>query len=154
MMREQFLTSFLGLAFAGFLHIGPPAFAQDLEAVQAAQAEATNPFGGDQTAIMLGKVTFEAQCATECHPKADAWKGGKYPDLFDCEWLHAGEDAGMFKTITEGGPKTEMLGWKDKLSDEVIWKVISYLKSASQCQEGAGRSSLHSFGTILAETAH
>ena len=159
-MRKQFLTPLLGMAFAGLLYPGPHAFAQEVKAVEAAQdaqAEATNPFAGDQTAIMLGKVTFEAQCATECHPKADAWKGGKYPDLFDCEWLHGGEDAGMFKTVTEGVPKTEMLGWKGKLSDDVIWKVITYLKSASQCQEGAVRPSLHSshsFWTILAETAH
>ena len=141
-MRKQFLTPLFGMAFAGLLYMGPH--------TQAAEAEATNPFAGDRTVIMLGKVTFEAQCATECHPKADAWKGGKYPNLFDCEWMHGGEDTAMFKTVTEGVPKTEMLGWKGKLSDDVIWKVIAYLKSASQCQEGAFRSS----STIVAQTAH
>ena len=135
----------------------PNVFAQNAEVAEDtadAVTDAGNPFAGDQTAIMLGKVIFEAQCATECHPKADAWKGGKYPDLFDCEWLHSGEDAGMFQTVTEGVPKTEMLGWKGKLSDDVIWKVITYLKSASQCQEGAFRSPAHSSSTILAEIAH
>lgn len=118
-----------------------------------AQGEESNPFAGDQTAITLGKVTFEAQCASQCHPKETDWKGGKYPDLFDCEWLHGGSDADMFKTVTEGVPKTEMLGWKGKLSDEVLWKVIAYLKSASQCQE----SSLRSFEiapAVLAAAAH
>jgi mono/diheme cytochrome c family protein len=157
MVKNQFV---LGVIVVGLLSISPNVFAQNVEATQAAQATeaavagATNPFAGDQTAIMLGKVTFEAQCATQCHPKADAWKGGKYPDLFDCEWLHGGEEAAMFQTVTEGVAKTEMLGWKGKLSDDAIWKVITYLKSASQCQEGTLHSLLGSSRTLLAETAH
>ncbi len=61
---------------AGLLYVSPHVLAQNVEAAEAATdavTEAGNPFAGDQTVIMSGKVTFEAQC----HPKAAAWKGGK-----------------------------------------------------------------------------
>lgn len=162
-MKKRLLICLRGVIVAGLLSVSPNVFSQNGETVQAeevaeaaadAVTEIGNPFAGDTTAIMLGKVTFEAQCATQCHPKADAWKGGKYPDLFDCEWLHSGEDAALFQTITNGVPKTEMLGWKGKLADDTIWKVITYLKSASQCQEGALHAPSHSSSIRLAKTAH
>ena len=145
--RFQVVLGVVGLVFVCCIGFVPNATAQGEEAAGG------NPFAGDPTAITLGKVTFEAQCATQCHPKEADWKGGKYPDLFDCEWLHGGSDADMFKTVTEGVPKTEMLGWKDKLSDDVLWKVIAYLKSASQCKESSARS-FETAPTVLAEAAH
>jgi mono/diheme cytochrome c family protein len=84
----------------------------------------------------MGRLAFRGQCAAECHPGAGAWTGGKYPNLFDCEWIHGGTDAEIFRTVTSGVPKTEMLSFQAKLADDVIWKIMAYLRSASLCKEG------------------
>ena len=102
---------------------------------ESSPASGSNPYAGNPAAIALGQVIFEAQCAAECHPKATGWKGGKYPNLFDCEWLHGGSDEEIFQTITRGVPQTEKLGWEGKLPEESIWRVIAYLRSASQCED-------------------
>ena len=75
-----------------------------------AEAGEINPFSGDPTAIMLGKMSFDAWDVRPRRRKAYAWKGRKYPDLFDYEWPHGnGEDATMFQTVTEELQKMEIL---------------------------------------------
>lgn len=95
-----------------------------------------NPFAGNAEAIAFGKTTFEAICAGYCHATEGARRGGRCPNLFDCEWKHGGSDGEVFHSVTEGVPKTEMVGFKGRLPDEVLWKIIAYLHSASQCQSG------------------
>ena len=95
-----------------------------------------NPFAGNAEAITFGKAIFEATCAGYCHATEGAKRGGRCPNLFDFEWKHGGSDGEVFHTVTEGVPKTEMVGFKGKLPDEVLWKIIAYLRSASQCQNG------------------
>ena len=95
-----------------------------------------NPFAGNAEAITFGKAIFEATCAGYCHATEGAQRGGRCPNLFDCEWKHGGSDGEVFHTVTEGVPKTEMVGFKGKLPDDVLWKIIAYLRSASQCQDG------------------
>ncbi|MBI3301723.1 MAG: c-type cytochrome [Deltaproteobacteria bacterium] len=95
-----------------------------------------NPFAGNAEAIAAGKALFEATCAGYCHATEGSKRGGRCPNLFDCEWKHGGSDGEVFHSVTEGVPKTEMVGFKGKLPDEVLWKVVAYLRSASQCQDG------------------
>ena len=95
-----------------------------------------NPLAGNAEAITFGKAIFEATCAGYCHATEGAQRGGRCPNLFDCEWKHGGSDGEVFHTVTEGVPKTEMVGFKGKLPDDVLWKIIAYLRSASQCQNG------------------
>ena len=100
-------------------------------------AESKTPFPGDPAALVLGRLAFRGQCAAECHPVEVGWKGIKYPNLLDCEWMHRGSDAEIFATVTQGVPQTEMLVFQGKLTDDVIWKIMAYLRAASQCKEAA-----------------
>ena len=95
-----------------------------------------NPFTGNAEAIATGKALFEATCAGYCHATESAKRNGRCPNLFDCEWKHGSRDGEVFHTVTEGVPRTEMVGFKGKLPDEILWKIITYLRSASQCQDG------------------
>ncbi|MBI3796825.1 MAG: c-type cytochrome [Deltaproteobacteria bacterium] len=96
-----------------------------------------NPFAGNAEAIATGKMLFEAACTGYCHATATANRAGRCPNLFDCEWKHGGSDGEVFHSVTEGVPKTEMVGFKGRVPDEMLWKVIAYLRSASQCQNGS-----------------
>ena len=102
-----------------------------------------NPFAGNAEAITFGKAIFEATCAGYCHATEGAKRGGRCPNLFDCEWKHGGSDGEVFHTVTEGVPKTEMVGFKGKLPDDVLWKIIAYLRSASQCQDSTPAAAAH-----------
>ena len=102
-----------------------------------ADTAATNPFAGNAEAVATGKTIFEATCTGYCHATAGSTRAGRCPNLFDCEWKHGGSDGEIFHTVTEGVPKTEMVGFKGKLPDEILWKIIAYLRSASQCQNGS-----------------
>jgi len=105
---------------------------------QTAQADGSvkNPFAGDQAAVTLGKTIFEAACAGYCHATESSQRKGRCPNLFDCEWKYGSSDGEVFHSVTAGVPKTEMVGFKGKLPDEMLWKIIAYLRSASRCQTG------------------
>jgi mono/diheme cytochrome c family protein len=93
-----------------------------------------NPFAGNAEAITVGKAIFEATCAGYCHATENSRRKGRCPNLFDCEWKYGSGDDEVFHSVSAGVPKTEMVGFKGKLPDEILWKVIAYLRSASQCQ--------------------
>lgn len=96
-----------------------------------------NPFAGNPEAIATGKVIYEATCTGYCHSAAGSQRTARCPNLFDCEWKHGKSDGEVFHAVTEGVAKTEMVGFKGKLPDEILWKVIAYLRSASRCQDGS-----------------
>ena len=103
-----------------------------------AQDAATNPFAGDEAAIEEGGFLFEAVCAGYCHVKAEADRDGKCPNLFDCEWVEgSGTDAEMFEVVSEGVPKTEMVGFAGQLPDDMIWQILAYVRAASKCEPSA-----------------
>jgi mono/diheme cytochrome c family protein len=94
-----------------------------------------NPFAGNAEAIPVGKAMFEATCAGYCHSTESSRRPGRCPNLFDCEWKYGNSDGAIFYSVTQGVPKTEMVGFKGKLPDEILWKVVAYLRAASHCQE-------------------
>jgi mono/diheme cytochrome c family protein len=94
-----------------------------------------NPFAGNAEAITLGKAIFEATCAGYCHSTEASRRPGRCPNLFDCEWKYGNSDGAIFHSVAQGVPKTEMVGFKGKLPDEILWKVVAYLRAASRCQE-------------------
>lgn len=102
-----------------------------------------NPFAGNAEAIAVGKVTFEAVCAGYCHATETTKRPGQCPNLFDCEWKHGKSDGEVFHAVTEGVPKTQMVGFKGKLPDEMLWKIIAYLRSVSRCQDGKPAAAAH-----------
>jgi cytochrome c oxidase cbb3-type subunit III len=106
-------------------------------AVHAQTPPAKNPFAGDAKAIAEGKGIFEGVCAGYCHATETTTRpGSRCPSLFDCEWKHGSDDAAVFKTMQDGVPKTEMIGFKGRLPDDMLWKIIAYMRSASKCKDG------------------
>ena len=103
--------------------------------VMRAESPSQNPFNGNAQAIKEGKTNFEMICAGYCHVTESSTRPGQCPSLFDCEWKDGGSDEQIFHTISEGVPKTQMIGFKGRLPDEMLWKIIAYLRSASKCQQ-------------------
>lgn len=119
----KYLSLFLLITAALF---PPRLFAQSVN------GQDKNPFANDPQAIASGRAAFKGICSGYCHGTG---KATRCPNLFDCDWQHGGTDASVFRTVTEGIKKTEMIGFKGKLPDELIWKIVAYIHSASQCQE-------------------
>ncbi|MFQ5543438.1 MAG: c-type cytochrome [Nitrospiria bacterium] len=72
--------------------------------------------------------TAKEGCAT-CHgidPQKDRTKKRGSPDFRISERVNRFSDSYWFWRISEGVAKTRMPPFKDKLSEEEIWKVIAY----------------------------
>ncbi|HVH07339.1 MAG TPA: c-type cytochrome [Myxococcota bacterium] len=98
---------------------------QRLAAVRAAAPPlpAANPFRGDAAAIAEGKQVFETICAA-CHlPDGRGLVG---PSLIDPFWRYEHDDAGLFRTVSEGRPGG-MPPWGAQLAPDKIWKVLAYV---------------------------
>ena len=55
--------------------------------------------------------------------------GGRAPSLFDDTWIHGSDDESIAKVITNGVPNTEMMPFKDQLTEPQIWQLVAYLKT-------------------------
>jgi mono/diheme cytochrome c family protein len=106
-------------------------------------ADQKNPFTGDAAAVAFGKTLYEATCTGYCHTTATAKRVGRCPNLFDCEWKHGNTDGEIYHTLNEGVPNTEMVGFKGRLPDEILWKITAYIRSASQCKENQAAAPAH-----------
>jgi len=100
-----------------------------------AESPGQNPFNGNPQAIKEGKTSFEMICAGYCHVTESSTRPGQCPSLFDCEWKTGAKDADIFRVLSDGVPKTQMIGFKGRLPDEMLWKIIAYLRAASKCQQ-------------------
>jgi mono/diheme cytochrome c family protein len=106
-------------------------------------ADQKNPFAGDAAAIAAGKAIFEAACTGYCHTTATSTRVGRCPNLFDCEWKHGGTDGEIFHTMHDGVPNTEMVGFKGRLPNEILWKITAYIRSASLCKDAQPPAAAH-----------
>ncbi len=88
----------------------------------------------DPVAVKRGRSIFIGTCGGYCHPTKPGNRDAPY--LFDCNWKHGGSDAELFASISGGYPDSRMPAWGGLLpdGDADIWKVIAYLRSASNCQ--------------------
>ncbi len=89
--------------------------------------EATNPFS-QPADVMIGRRVFLRYCG-RCH--GDNAKGGIGPDLTTGRFRHGGSDEALFTTVSEGVPGTEMLPVLRNRPDQMIWQVVTYLRSLS-----------------------
>jgi mono/diheme cytochrome c family protein len=78
-----------------------------------------------------GRALFVGTCGAYCHHMTPG--PGDAPYLFDCDWLHGGSDAEIFHTISTGVPGTRMVAFGGALPDQDIWRLVTYLRSASTC---------------------
>lgn len=106
-------------------------------AVQAPESPAAR-FEKDPAAVNRGRRIFIGTCGAYCHSTHNVERDA--PSLFDCEWKNGGSDEEIFKSISDGVPGTRMPAWKGALpeGDDDIWRVVAYLRSASECPGAAG----------------
>jgi mono/diheme cytochrome c family protein len=83
--------------------------------------------------VERGRALFVGTCGAYCHHMTPG--PGDAPFLFDCDWLHGGSDAEIFNTISKGVPNTRMVAFGGALPDQDIWRLVTYLRSASLCKK-------------------
>jgi cytochrome c oxidase cbb3-type subunit 3 len=84
-----------------------------------------NPFDGNPAAIQAGMGIFRSRCA-DCHG-IDAG-GVRGPDLRQV-WASGRTDSGLFHTLRNGVPGTEMPPVGVRTNDDEIWKILAYLRT-------------------------
>ena len=85
---------------------------------------AKNPLEGNADAIRGGMGLFRGRCA-DCHG-IDA-RGVRAPDLTQV-WASGRTDPGLFKTIKDGVPGTEMPA-NPRVNDSEAWQILAYLRT-------------------------
>ena len=110
---------FLGVSLFFFSLVN----AQDLEVDIAPAAPRDINYEED---VIDGAFYFRLMC-WGCH--AQQTRGGKAPDLFKPQWLYGWTDDGIFQTVFNGLPGTQMQKFGGKLSDEAINMIVGYVRS-------------------------
>lgn len=87
-----------------------------------------NPLAKDPSSIERGMRYFTQFNCVGCH--APNGGGGMGPALSNRFFKYGGEPANIFLTISHGRP-LGMPSWGAFLPDEVIWDLVSYIKSIS-----------------------
>jgi cytochrome c oxidase cbb3-type subunit 3 len=86
----------------------------------------TNPFGQDPIPLNQGRLYFGRYNCAGCH--GDHGGGGMGPSLRDGDWIYGSSDAQIFGSISEGRAHG-MPAWGTRLPEEVVWKLVAYIRS-------------------------
>lgn len=92
-----------------------------------------NPEAVNAEAIEAGRKLFQRYCAS-CHGaggKGDggmALSGGTPSDLTDETWDYGSTDGEIFVAIRDG-VSSDMLAYKERLTDKQIWQVVGFVRS-------------------------
>ena len=84
-----------------------------------------NPLEGDPSAIRAGMGIFRARCA-DCHG-VDA-RGVRGPDISRV-WAEGRTDGGLFQTLRNGVPNTEMPSVGARTPDIEVWQILAYVRT-------------------------
>ena len=88
----------------------------------------TNPFAADSEAVPQGKSLFNQYCS-HCHGP-DAIQGERPRDLRRLQIRYRDDAITVFYTTVNNGRMDKgMPVWKGVLSEEVIWKIFTFLSS-------------------------
>lgn len=87
-----------------------------------------NPYGAETGAIEEGRFLYIRMNCAYCH--AFDGTGGMGPDLTDNQWRYGSSDADVFETIYRGRAQG-MPAWGNVLTEDQIWKLVSYVRSLS-----------------------
>ena len=94
-------------------------------------AQAPGPAGGGQGRGggrgNPAATLYTERCAA-CHGTVEA--AGRAPSLFDDIWTRAKDDEGIAAVIADGVPQTEMIPFKTQMTDQQIWQLVAYLRTA------------------------
>jgi putative heme-binding domain-containing protein len=86
-----------------------------------------NPLAGNPQAITAGMGMYRARCA-DCHGM-DA-RGYRGPDLTQV-WASGRTDDGLFRTLRNGIPGSEMPALSARTPDHEIWQLLAYLRTVA-----------------------
>lgn len=78
-----------------------------------------------------GKQNIDVNCGA-CHGMNGMPVLSGSRDLRDASLVDKWSDGYWLWKVSEGIPDTAMTGWKDKLTEEEIWKVIAYARTFSK----------------------
>lgn len=115
--------------------VGMAALAATTASAQSASAQAVparNPLEGDANAIRAGMGLFRGRCG-DCHG-IDA-TGVRGPDITQV-WASGRTDEGLFRTIRNGVPGTEMPA-NPRVSDPEIWQILAFLRTIAAAPSSA-----------------
>ena len=90
-----------------------------------------NPYGTQFGAIEEGRFLYIRMNCAYCH--AFDGTGGMGPDLTDNQWRYGSSDADVFETIYRGRAQG-MPAWGNVLTEDQIWKLVSYVRSLGSKQ--------------------
>jgi mono/diheme cytochrome c family protein/glucose/arabinose dehydrogenase len=110
--------------------------------VTSAPASAGNPMAATPDAIAAGKRLYDASCAA-CHGNQaqgavkagitisilEEQRGKQPPDLTDDQWDHGSSDGQILTVIKRGLPPSMMPAFGGSLSDDDLWRIVTYLRS-------------------------
>ncbi len=89
-------------------------------------ATLANPYAGRATSATEGEKLFASMNCDGCHGGgATGWVG---PSLSDGRWIYGGSDGAVFQSIFYGRPRG-MPAFGGVLQPEIIWKLVTYLRS-------------------------
>ena len=99
----------------------------------AAAQRLKNPVAAGDESVEAGKKSYKRLCAS-CHGplgKGDggmALSGGTPSDLTDETWDYGSTDGEIFVAIRDG-VSSDMLAYKDKLTEKQIWEVVHFIRA-------------------------
>jgi cytochrome c oxidase cbb3-type subunit III len=84
-------------------------------------------YDNNAPAISQGQQLYTQMNCVGCHFHGG---GGMGPPLMDDEWRYGGRIDQIAASIAEGRPNG-MPAWREKLTDDQIWKLAAYVRSMS-----------------------
>lgn len=107
----------------------PPSVRYDQHVLAGGKAPAgasdKNPFEGNAKSVAEGKLLWSSMNCDGCHGGGEGWAA---PSLSDGRWRYGGSDPALFQSIYYGRPKG-MPAFGGLLSEPIIWKLVTYLRS-------------------------
>jgi mono/diheme cytochrome c family protein len=93
-----------------------------------------NPVASTPESIAAGQQLYLRHCAS-CHGRNGQGGPGNdlipaAPSLLGDKWDHGSTDGEIFTNIRNGiAPDFNMVPFKDKLKDEEIWSIVTFIRS-------------------------
>lgn len=100
-----------------------------------AQNSPQNPYTGNAEAAKEGYQIFQKMGCPGCHGAGGG--GGMGWALTDCIWRFGWDDGTLFRLIKGQIPEQTMpRGFGDVLTDDQVWKIITWIRTINHCNEG------------------